>query len=161
MKHKKAKKFVESQKLQLGLDDAEAEHLFEQAIIKDGDDSEMFGFDSDPEFEESEELNLELDLELKKEYGKAELKHKVAMKRLEALKLEEDLRNVVSENRVMAEFVAKLPEIASAMKIDRHTVIDNSGGSPLTYSLAQILTVLDEHGLRRFFEGRKSEEDAG
>jgi len=96
---------------------------------------------------------------MKEQRNQAELKHEVAMNRLEELKLEEDLRNLISENRVMAAFVDKLPEIASSLKIDRHTVLDTSGGSPLTYSLAQILTVLDEHGLRRFFEGKKEEAD--
>ncbi len=74
----------------------------------------------------------------------------IAMKHLDLLKLE-DVRNLVSESRVMADFVGKLPEIASSLKIDRHTVFDASGASPL----AQILSILEEYGLGRFFEERK------
>ncbi len=53
---------------------------------------------------------------------------------------------------MLAGFVEKLPEIAESMDIDRYTVFAGSGESPLAHSLAQVLSLLEEHGLRKFLQ---------
>ncbi|MEW6265928.1 MAG: SPFH domain-containing protein [Thermodesulfobacteriota bacterium] len=79
------------------------------------------------------------------------VEHEAEAKRLEHLRLEEEMRNTVSPNRVLTELTARLPEIAAAQKIDRYTVLDRSGSSPLSNLLAEIFSLLEAHGLVKAF----------
>ncbi len=76
--------------------------------------------------------------------------HEAESKRLERKRIEEELHNLISENRLLAGFVEKLPEIASSINIDRYTVLDGSGSSPMAHTLSQLLSILDEHGLKKY-----------
>lgn len=100
--------------------------------------------------------NLTADLEMAEEQNrhslkemreKSQLDHDIETHRLERLKTEEEIRNRISENRVMAELIEKLPDIAGAIEIDRYTVFDGAGSSPIVHSLSQILSILGEHEL--------------
>jgi hypothetical protein len=79
--------------------------------------------------------------------------------KLKRLKIEEEVKNLLSTNRVLAEFVEKLPDIAAAVDVDRYTVISGSGDSPLTHTLAQILSLMDQHGLRKLLHPKKKEKE--
>ena len=94
---------------------------------------------------------------LKERLETAQADHETDLKRLERLGVEEELRNRLSSNRVLADLVDRLPEIASAIGIDRYTVLDGSGASPLSYTLAQILSLLDEHGLKKYLKEAEPE----
>jgi hypothetical protein len=80
---------------------------------------------------------------LKERRERDELDHAVESRRLERLETEEAIRNRIAGNRVAAELMARLPEIAEAIEVDRYTVFDTSGGSPLTHTVAQLLSLLE------------------
>ena len=86
-------------------------------------------------------------------------RHEAGVMHLERMRQEEETLNLVSETRVLAELMHKLPDIAASLKIDRYTVLDGSGHSPLVYTLKQIFTLMDEHGLGRYLKERKPEEE--
>ncbi|MBF0528053.1 MAG: hypothetical protein HQK55_02035 [Deltaproteobacteria bacterium] len=94
---------------------------------------------------------------LKKRRELDELEHETETKKLERLRTEEQLRNSISSNRVMERLVDKLPELASSIRIDRYTVLDGTGASPISHVLAQILSVLDERGLGKFLKNESGE----
>ena len=96
---------------------------------------------------------------LKERRERAEVDHAVETRRLERLEAEEAVRNRISDNRVAAELMTRLPEIAAAIEVDRYTVFDTSGGSPLTHALSQILSLLNAHGFGT--AGRHSSADKG
>lgn len=91
---------------------------------------------------------FERKMEKKKE--KALVEHELEVKRLERIRVEEEVRNLLSDNRVLAALVKNLPAIVSSMKIDRYTVVDGGGGSPLSSTIAQVLSIFDEQGLGKF-----------
>ncbi|MCP4350530.1 MAG: hypothetical protein GY795_34100 [Desulfobacterales bacterium] len=97
------------------------------------------------------------DQSIKQQREQAQAEHEADVKRLDRLKTEEAIKNLISENRVLARFTDKLPEIMASFKIDRYTVFDNSGTSPLIHSLAQVFSVLEEHGLKKFLEKEREE----
>ncbi|MDM8515827.1 SPFH domain-containing protein [Desulfobacterales bacterium HSG16] len=101
--------------------------------------------------------NEQFESDLNEQRQKAILNQELEENRIKILKLEEQIHNMVSNNRVLARFVQKLPEIASSMKIDRYTVFDTSGGSPLSQTLAQMLSLFETQGLKRFFEEKNSD----
>lgn len=96
---------------------------------------------------------------LKERRERAEVDHAVETRRLERLEAEEAVRNRISDNRVAAELMTRLPDIAAAIEVDRYTVFDTSGGSPLTHALSQILSLLNAHGFGT--AGRHSSADEG
>ena len=114
---------------------------------------------------EQSRLSGELELEsarfeqtLKQHEQQAQADHEVEVNRLKRLQRYEEVRNLLSDNRVLTEFVEKLPEIASSMQIDRYTVLSGSAESPLVHTLTQILSLFEEHGLRRFLNVKKEAE---
>ena len=83
---------------------------------------------------------------------KAQQSHEFGLQELERLRMEHEFRNVLSETRVLANLVENLPAIAASIKIDRYTVLNASDGSPLTHTVSQVLSLLDEHKMLNFLK---------
>ena len=82
----------------------------------------------------------------------AQVNQEMEILRLERLRIEEEIKNKVSETRVMAGLVARLPEIVSSLHVDRYTVFSGNGEAPLSHLFAQIFDLLGEDGISRFLK---------
>lgn len=85
-----------------------------------------------------------------------EIEHMRETQRLKRMQIEEELRNQISRNRVMSEFVERLPEVAEAVSIDKYTVFSGDGASPLGTTIAQLLAIIEDRGIGFF-----SDDDDG
>ncbi len=88
----------------------------------------------------------------------AELEQETESARLKRLETEENIRNMISENRLISGFVDRLPEIASSFEIDRYTVFSGAGESPVMHVLSQIFSLLEEQGIGKFLKNHAPEE---
>ena len=84
-----------------------------------------------------------LEAELKERREKATVDHESKQMVIDRLRQEEEIRNHISHNRMQAELMARLPDVAAAMKVDRYTVLDGTGSSPLTHVVSQVLEILE------------------
>jgi hypothetical protein len=100
----------------------------------------------------------EFNQEMKENRESALAKHEDERRRIEREKLEEEILNLVTKNRVLADLIEKLPEIVRAMPIEKYTVFDGSGTSPLVAQLAQIFSIAGENGLLERLGRTKAEE---
>ena len=117
------------------------------------------GLAADQQSAELTRAEAAFDQTVKERRRTAELENEIEIKRLERMRTEREVANLVSPNRLLADFVEKLPDIASSQQIDRYTVYDGSGGSPLFHTLDQIISVLEEHGLAGLL--KKTEDESG
>ncbi len=115
---------------------------------------------------EQNRLSGELELEsarfeqkLKQHAEMARADHEIELDRLESLRRSEEMKNQLTDNRILSQLVEKLPEIASSVEIDRYTVLSGSGESPLSYTLAQIISMLEDSGLQRLLSLKKEAQD--
>lgn len=77
------------------------------------------------------------------------LNHQIKLQALECEKQQENFKNNISPERVQAEFVRQLPEIAASIKIDKYSSFDMSGASPLTALVNQAFSLFEEKGLEK------------
>jgi hypothetical protein len=87
---------------------------------------------------------LRNDAAMKERRDTIELDHKAETRRLERFRVEEDIRNQVAANRIRVELMERLPSIAQALKVDRYTVLDSGGGSPLDHFLNRVMAFFDD-----------------
>lgn len=108
----------------------------------------------------AEEESLLQDHRLKAQREAAAVEDELERKRLERMRIEEDIRNAVAGPRVVASLVDKMPEIAKAQKIERYTVLAGGSQAPLAGAVGQILAVLREEGLGDLLKNGGGAKDA-
>ncbi len=95
--------------------------------------------------------------ELEGERERSLAAHEAQLKALDRARIEEELKNLVSDNRIRADLVKGLPQMMAGPKVDRYTVLAGAGEAPVAQALAQIAAVLEQSGLRGILSGEGTE----